>query len=219
MLTAVLCHGHGLWMFLTAQEGMSAGSNWNWECVSWLVLLFCGVLERLFFAFHLGDASPRRCLDQDPGKKQTLSQRVTWLQPMHSFKATISNVRLWVQSDNTVKERRNQFASKMQAAMTQAGLWEVASNHYLQVGHTHEDVDSIFALAAVALRNKQLETPMDIARVLDSKLSKLWTSKSMTFSIEVVDTVSRINFTMFYGWVRGCMAPYSSCLPSLNLGA
>ena len=34
VLTAVLCHGHGLFLFLTAREGMSAGSNWNWECVS-----------------------------------------------------------------------------------------------------------------------------------------------------------------------------------------
>lgn len=33
VLTAVLCHGHGLFLFLTSREGMSAGSNWNWECV------------------------------------------------------------------------------------------------------------------------------------------------------------------------------------------
>ena len=36
VLTGVLCHGHGLFLFLTSREGMSAGSNWNWECDSWL---------------------------------------------------------------------------------------------------------------------------------------------------------------------------------------
>lgn len=36
VLTGVLCHGHGLFLFLTSREGMSAGSNWNWECDSCL---------------------------------------------------------------------------------------------------------------------------------------------------------------------------------------
>ncbi|CAK9112873.1 unnamed protein product, partial [Durusdinium trenchii] len=76
--------------------------------------------------------------------------------------------------------------------MTQAGLWGVASCHHLQVGHTHEDVDAIFSLAAVALRTCQpqyLQTPMDIARRLESKLGHLWTKKGLIFNIELVDTV------------------------------
>lgn len=40
VLTAVFCHGHGLYLYLSTEEGMSAGSNWNWECVSWLELVF-----------------------------------------------------------------------------------------------------------------------------------------------------------------------------------
>ena len=36
VLTAVVVHGWGCYFYLTPQEGMSAGSNWNWECVpSW----------------------------------------------------------------------------------------------------------------------------------------------------------------------------------------
>ena len=104
-------------------------------------------------------------------------------------------VRLWVQSDNTVKELRNQYGSKMLSCMTQAGLWGVASCHHLQVGHTHEDVDAIFSLAAVALRTCQpqyLQTPMDIARRLESKLGHLWTKKGLIFNIELVDTVTKL---------------------------
>ena len=100
-------------------------------------------------------------------------------------------MRLWVQSDNTVKEIRNQNGAKMLASMTQAGLWGVASCHHLQVGHTHEDIDAIFSLVAVALRTKQLQTPMDVAKTIDAKLNHLWTKKGMVFSIAVVDTVAR----------------------------
>ena len=37
-LTAVLCHGHGCWMYLSAGEGIGCGSGWNWECVTCLLL-------------------------------------------------------------------------------------------------------------------------------------------------------------------------------------
>ncbi|CAK8997750.1 unnamed protein product [Durusdinium trenchii] len=76
--------------------------------------------------------------------------------------------------------------------MTQAGLWVVASCHHLQVGHTHEDVDAVFSLVAVALRTCQsqfLQTPADVARRIESKLSHLWREKGQVFSIEIVDTV------------------------------
>jgi len=109
-------------------------------------------------------------------------------------------LRLWLQSDNTVKEIRNQHGSKMMASMTQAGLWGVASCHHLQVGHTHEDIDAIFSLVAVALRTCQsqcLQTPMDVAKRIESKLSNLWTKKNLIFSIELVDTVPKLNNILY----------------------
>ena len=109
-------------------------------------------------------------------------------------------LRLWLQSDNTVKEIRNQHGSKMMASMTQAGLWGVASCHHLQVGHTHEDIDAIFSLVAVALRTCQsqcLQTPMDVAKRIESKLSNLWTKKNLIFSIELVETVPKLNNILY----------------------
>lgn len=104
-----------------------------------------------------------------------------------------NNFRLWLQADNTVKELRNQHGTKMMAVMCQAGLWGVASSHHLQVGHTHEDVDAVFSLIAVALRTCQpqcMQTPADVVRRIESKLSHLWTTKGLQFSIELVDTVT-----------------------------
>lgn len=109
-------------------------------------------------------------------------------------------LRLWLQSDNTVKEVRNQHGSKMMACMAQAGLWGVASCHHLQVGHTHEDIDAIFSLVAMALRTCQsqcLQTPMDVAKRIESKLSNLWTKKNLIFSIELVDTVPKPNNILY----------------------
>lgn len=105
-----------------------------------------------------------------------------------------------MQSDNTVKEIRNQYGCKMLACMSQAGLWGVASCHHLQVGHTHEDIDAVFSLIAVALRTCQsqcMQTPMDVVKRIESKIGHLWTKKGLHFSIELVDTVTRIRFEVW----------------------
>jgi|Cyp1metagenome_2_1107374.scaffolds.fasta_scaffold69889_4 hypothetical protein len=39
VLTAVLAHGYGCFMYL-ALEGMGAGSNWNIECATCLKILW-----------------------------------------------------------------------------------------------------------------------------------------------------------------------------------
>lgn len=105
-----------------------------------------------------------------------------------------------MQSDNTVKEIRNQYGCKMLACMSQAGLWGVTSCHHLQVGHTHEDIDAIFSLVAVALRTCQsqcMQTPMDVVKRIESKIGHLWTKKGLHFSIDLVDTVPRIRFELW----------------------
>ena len=122
------------------------------------------------------------------------------------------HIRLWLQSDNTVKEIRNQYGAKILSCMAQAGLWAVASCHHLQVGHTHEDVDSIFSLVAMALKSSPcLETPMDVAKRIESKLSHLWTSKGLVFSIEIVDTVAWLSLPGLPEIFLFCF-PLFSCL-------
>ena len=45
VLTAVLCHGHGCWMYLSAGEGIGCGSSWNWECATCLAIHGFGSLN------------------------------------------------------------------------------------------------------------------------------------------------------------------------------
>lgn len=101
-------------------------------------------------------------------------------------------LRIWLQHDNTVKEVRNSYGHRTLAHLVQAGLWKAGGAHCLRVGHTHEDVDAVFALAATALRSTPngLETPADIQRRLHERLSHLFTSKNMAFGVEIVDSVT-----------------------------
>ncbi len=54
-LTAVICHGWGCYMFLSS-EGLSEGSNWNWECVAWLLL------NEIFMFSKKGDCNQKPTL-------------------------------------------------------------------------------------------------------------------------------------------------------------
>ena len=99
MLTAVLCHGHGLFLYLTAREGMSAGSNWNWECVScqkneigdfwprWVrdfgkSLLIYSHSKFVHLAGFPGDASIGRCAHQNQSSECPMARRVSWFKGM-----------------------------------------------------------------------------------------------------------------------------------------
>lgn len=58
--------------------------------------------------------------------------------PVKTFLA--SALRLWLQSDNAVKEGRNSFIHKLLCLLTQGGYFRQTTGAYLEVGHTHEDV-------------------------------------------------------------------------------
>ena len=104
-----------------------------------------------------------------------------------------TRIRLWLQSDNTVKEIRNQYGCRTLAALTQAGIFQSSCEAHLRVGHTHEDVDGIFSLVTAALKTapaSSVQTPMDIRRLVDEKLGPLFHSKDQAWGIEIVEAVS-----------------------------
>lgn len=104
------------------------------------------------------------------------------------------HVRLWLQSDNTVKELRNQYGSRTLSSMVQCGIFSSSCMAHLRVGHTHEDVDGLFSLVTSALKStssSNLQTPRDLQRVVDQKLSPVFHRKGLDWGIEIVDTVSQ----------------------------
>lgn len=51
-------------------------------------------------------------------------------------------LRLWLQSDNTIKEIRNNNGARMMTSLLQSGVFRACTTCHLQVGHTHEDINS-----------------------------------------------------------------------------
>lgn len=77
---------------------------------------------------------------------------------------------LVVQSDNTASQAKNQYAFLFLAWMvSKFKFWTVTLN-FLMVGHTHEDVDQLFALLLYIINSLAWETPQEL---LDNLVSKL----------------------------------------------
>lgn len=109
-----------------------------------------------------------------------------------SLVGDLNQLRIWLQSDNTVKEIRNTYTARMLCSFLQKGTFRVASEAHLAVGHTHEDIDSVFSLATSALRSSPdpLQTPRDMQRILESKLKPVFEKRGQTFSVDIVGVVS-----------------------------
>ena len=102
------------------------------------------------------------------------------------------------------------------AALAQTRVFASTTEALLKVGHTHEDIDALFALIAGGLRSaspSSLQTPKDLARRIDEKMKPLFEKKDLSWGIELVQTVSCLQFNvptctrqnlqapkMFLGW-------------------
>ena len=70
---------------------------------------------------------------------------------------------LVVVADNTVKSAKNQHVVLFLAYLVSRGLFKSATLFHLMVGHTHEDIDQLFALILALLKRKgHWETPQEI---------------------------------------------------------
>ena len=103
-------------------------------------------------------------------------------------------LRCWLQSDNTVKEIRNQWGSKLLIALAQSDTFKTTSHQHLRVGHTHEDVDATFAIVAGVLRSSQnIETPRDLQRLILQRVGPVFQKRSLEFELEIMESVPKKN--------------------------
>ena len=99
--------------------------------------------------------------------------------------------RMWLQSDNTVKECRNTYAARILSSMTMAGVWSTSSQNFLGVGHTHEDVDGVLSLCKAAIDSAScIQTPQDLIRRLQEKLGPVFYSRGVDLDAELVKTAT-----------------------------
>ena len=122
--------------------------------------------------------------------------------------------RIWLQSENTVKEIRNTFSMRGLCSLMSHGTFRSAVQGHLAVGHTHEDVDAIFSLCATALKSSPglLQTPRDIQRVLEERLTPMFAKRGQHFAIEILGVETHLYiinhiFCLLYFNVSLCSFP------------
>lgn len=71
---------------------------------------------------------------------------------------------LWVQMDNAGGENKNIHMSKWLAMLVDQGVFRSTVASYLQVGHTHEDIDSLFSIMSSCIaKMREWDSPMQMA--------------------------------------------------------
>ena len=104
---------------------------------------------------------------------------------------------LVIQSDNTTAQAKNYVVSVFLAYLVAMGYFSSATLNFLTVGHTHEDVDRLFAMILLlVLRPKLWETPEEMNALFAEALRPLTEAKKEELIVEEVRHIRD-----FDGWL------------------
>ena len=82
-------------------------------------------------------------------------------------------VHLVLQADNTVAQTKNQYAAAFCSQMVGMQKFTTVTLNFLMVGHTHEDIDQLFALLCqYVIRRHRWETPGEFQRLVQASLAQ-----------------------------------------------
>jgi hypothetical protein len=80
---------------------------------------------------------------------------------------------LWVQCDNAGGENKNQWVLRLLAILVDRGVFRSAVLSFLQVGHTHEDLDGYFGVMSTEIaKMMEWDTPMQMMEPVAGTKSK-----------------------------------------------
>ena len=103
---------------------------------------------------------------------------------MERSRSSNAHLRLWAQSDNTVKELRNCYGFRMHSSLVQSNVFSTSCEAHLGVGHTHEDVDGVLSLAKAALDGVADIQTHDVMRALRLRLAPVFAKRGLDFEVE-----------------------------------
>ena len=114
---------------------------------------------------------------------------------------------LVVQADNTTAQSKNSLASVFLAYLVAVGKFLTATANFLTVGHTHEDVDRLFAmiLARVLSRHK-FEVPGDFAKLIKQELLSFVCARNEELAVQIVSEIHD-----FEDWLAPLGISLSNC--------
>ena len=82
-------------------------------------------------------------------------------------------VHLILQADNTVAQTKNQYAAAFCSQVVGMHKFSTVTLNFLMVGHTHEDIDQLFALICLyIIRRYRWQTPDEFIRLLQETLAQ-----------------------------------------------
>ena len=82
-------------------------------------------------------------------------------------------VHLVLQADNTVAQTKNQYAAAFCSQMVGMQKFSTVTLNFLMVGHTHEDIDQLFALICqYVIRRHRWQTPEEFMRIVQESLAQ-----------------------------------------------
>lgn len=97
---------------------------------------------------------------------------------------------LVLQSDNTVAQAKNALTLLLLGVLVSLGFFSTATLNFLMVGHTHEDIDQLFALLIqYILRVRSWQTPGELVGSLVSSLSPQFQARGETLTAELLGSV------------------------------
>ena len=79
---------------------------------------------------------------------------------------------LWVQADNAGGENKNTHVCKFLALLVDRGVFRSTVASFLQVGHTHEDLDGLFSIMTTAIQKMQdWDDPMQMVEAVQRRMT------------------------------------------------
>ena len=105
---------------------------------------------------------------------------------------------LVIQSDNTTAQAKNSVVSLFLAFLVAKGYFATATINFLTVGHTHEDVDRLFALILLlVLGPLSWETPKEMNELIQKALTYFCQTKNEELFVEEIGQIR--NFDTWLG--------------------
>ena len=103
---------------------------------------------------------------------------------------------LVIQSDNTTAQAKNSLVGQFLATLVAAGKFETCTLNFLEVGHTHEDVDLAFGiLLAKVIKRHRVQCPAELATMIGIEMTSWAENRGEECHCTVLHRIRD-----FYGW-------------------
>ena len=103
---------------------------------------------------------------------EVLSQTLNRVAAMAAQEGKEMPRHLVIQSDNTTSQAKNSLVGQFLATLVAQGKFETCTLNFLEVGHTHEDVDLAFGiLLARVLQRHRVQCPAELATLIQIEMA------------------------------------------------